>query len=82
MNYLGKRHPSHLAMEGDTHPLHDPVVFDRSVEVWRHCLGGGRSHYQLSIFCDNFSVCDLHDIKLNLLNGPLLNSRQMKFLEM
>ena len=80
-HYLGQRVPRHLAVERDAHSLHDPIVFDRSVEGGLHRLGGGSGHHQLSVLCDNLSVGDLHDAELDLLNDPLLDGRQVELLQ-
>lgn len=81
IQHLGERHSRHLAVESSAHPLHDPVTFHWSVKGWLYRLSLSGSHHQLSILCHNLSVADFHNGKLNLLDDPLLDDRQMEFLQ-
>lgn len=70
--YLWQWFSNHLAVESDSHSLHDPVVFHWCVKGWLHCLLICYSHYQLSVLCHKLSVSNCHDTQFDLLYYPLL----------
>lgn len=79
--YLWKWMSRHLAVESNTHSLHDAVVFDRCTKGRLHCLLLCNSHRHLSILNHQFCVGDSHDTELDLLNDPLFKSRNEEFLQ-
>lgn len=81
VQYLWKRHSSHLAVECYSHSFHDPVVFNGGVKAGLHSLIGCSSHHQLAILCDNLFVGNLHDVQFNLLDDSQLDGREVKLLQ-
>lgn len=80
--HLGERHSRRPTVEGDSHSLSDPVVFDRSLKAGLHSFRRGGGHHELPIFCHNLFVCDLQYQGFYLLDDLLLDGRKMEFLQM
>lgn len=80
--YLGERHSSHPTVEGDSHSLSDPVVFDWSIKAGLHSFRRSGGHHELTIFCNNLFVCNLQNQGFYLLGDLLLDGRKMEFLQM
>lgn len=80
--HLGERHSRHPTVEGDSHSLSDPVVFDRSIKAGLHSFRRSGGHHELAIFCNNLFVCNLQYQGFHLLDDLVLDGRKMEFLQM
>lgn len=69
-------------MEGDSHALSDPVVFDRSIKAGLHSFRRSGGHHELAIFCNYLFVCDPQYQGFCLLDDLLLDDGKMEFLQM